>query len=43
MSDTDITAVLRARGLRKHYGYGKDWCGRWMGSTSMSPPARRWR
>jgi putative ABC transport system ATP-binding protein len=23
MSDTDITAVLRARGLRKHYGYGE--------------------
>jgi putative ABC transport system ATP-binding protein len=23
MSDTDIIAVLRARGLRKHYGYGE--------------------
>ena len=23
MSDTDITAVLRARGLHKHYGYGE--------------------
>jgi hypothetical protein len=41
--DGGDATVLRARGLRKHYGHGQGLVRAVDGSTSTSPPARPWR
>ena len=43
VSDTASTSVVRARGLRKHYGRGEGLRAQSTASTSMSPQEKRWR